>query len=158
MEVAIEREKYFILGILAVVMSFAVGSFWLIYSKPLSETNIVIYRAPDDPECAAWVDHLRKNGYSVDIIVHHEIDYIRRSFYVLPDVQSDHIAVIGDYVIEGHVPAADIKRLLLSRPDAIGLAVPGTPLGLADRMPDDAEKHFQVFLFGERFRQVFSSY
>ena len=141
-------------GILAGLAGVALASVWVFSSKPSAGTEIVVYTSPGSKVCSAWIEHLRDNGYSVEFKFHKEMEYLRRSLYVLPHLQSDHTALIDNYVIEGHVPAADIKRLLLMRPDAIGLAVPGAP----PKAPNMEREHYQVILFGEKSRQVFSNY
>ena len=79
--------------------------------------------------CGAWVDHLRKNGFEVKA---HDISDVvaERNKLGMPDrLGSCHTATVGGYVVEGHVPAADIHRLLKEKPRALGLAVPAMPPG-----------------------------
>ncbi len=79
--------------------------------------------------CAAWVEHLKANGFTARVAnVPNPSDYRERGG--IPDkLGSCHTATIGGYTIEGHVPAAEIKRLLAEKPKARGLAVPAMPLG-----------------------------
>ena len=84
-----------------------------------------------DPECGCckdWVSHLEANGFQVK--VHDSGNAQARSRLGVPDkLGSCHTALIGGYALEGHVPARDIQRLLKERPKAVGLAVPGMPVG-----------------------------
>ena len=84
-----------------------------------------------DPECGCckdWVSHLEANGFQVK--VHDSGNAQARSRLGVPDkLGSCHTALIGGYALEGHVPARDIQRLLKERPKAVGLAVPGMPIG-----------------------------
>ena len=74
------------------------------------------------------------------------MDAIKKKFKVPESLQACHTATVGDYVVEGHVPVQDIKRLLAERPDAIGLAVPGMPMG-SPGMEGDYTDQFNVMLF-----------
>lgn len=90
---------------------------------------IDVYKSASCGCCEGWVAHLRKNGFTVDA---HDVpdpsDY--REKFGMPDaLGSCHTAHVQGYALEGHVPAADIKRLLAERPKAKGLAVPAMPLG-----------------------------
>lgn len=90
---------------------------------------IDVYKSEACGCCAAWVEHLKANGFSPRVSnVPNPSDYRERGG--IPDkLGSCHTAMIGGYAIEGHVPAADIKRLLAQKPKARGLAVPAMPLG-----------------------------
>jgi hypothetical protein len=90
---------------------------------------ITVYKSKSCGCCAAWVKHLEANGYTP--LVHDEeaMDPLKDKLGVPADLRSCHTAVAGAYLIEGHVPAADIKRLLAERPKVAGLAVPGMPPG-----------------------------
>lgn len=90
---------------------------------------IEVYKSATCGCCEAWVKHLRDAGFTVNARnVDNPSDY--REKYLIPnDLGSCHTAIVNGYAIEGHVPAADIKRLLTEKPKARGLAVPGMPLG-----------------------------
>jgi hypothetical protein len=78
--------------------------------------------------CKEWIKHLQAHGF--DVTAHDGGNTAKRAQLGLPAaLGSCHTAVVGGYVIEGHVPAADIKRLLREKPRALGLAVPGMPIG-----------------------------
>lgn len=96
--------------------------------------------------CSKWVEHLRTNGFAPAVKdVPSTAEYRRR--YGVPDqLQSCHTATVGGYTIEGHVPAADIRRLLKNRPKAKGLAVPGMPLG-SPGMEAPRRDAYSVLLF-----------
>jgi len=97
---------------------------------PADAPLMVIYKSPSCGCCAKWVDHIRANGFRVEI---HDGDAevaARKTEWRVPrEMHSCHTAKVGDYVIEGHVPAAEIKRMLAEKPDIAGLAVPGMPRG-----------------------------
>ena len=81
--------------------------------------------------CAAWVEHIEKAGFDVVVrdVPNDALDAFKRSVGIAAHHRSCHTALVEDYVIEGHVDAREIARLLEERPDALGLAVPGMPLG-----------------------------
>ncbi|MBM9595112.1 DUF411 domain-containing protein [Roseitranquillus sediminis] len=111
--------------------------------------------------CLAWMEHLEENGFSVTgenmfggALVRYKLDQ-----GVPQRMISCHTAEIDGYVVEGHVPAADIKRLLEERPDAIGLAVPGMPLGSPGMDFGDRQEAYDVFLIrNDGSTEVFASY
>lgn len=91
--------------------------------------TISVYKSPSCGCCSKWVTHLEENGFKV---VSHNVDNlnpIKEKAKLFPGATSCHTAFVGDYAVEGHVPANDIKRLLSEKPDIDGLTVPGMPMG-----------------------------
>jgi hypothetical protein len=92
------------------------------------ETKLQVWKDPQCGCCQAWIEHLQAHGFAVE--VHDVGNTAARKRLDLPErLASCHTAWVGGYVIEGHVPAADIERLLKQKPAALGLAVPGMPIG-----------------------------
>lgn len=106
---------------------------------------IEVYKSASCGCCHQWVDHLRANGFTVKA---HDVanpsDY-REKFGVPKDLGSCHTGMVAGYALEGHVPAADIKRMLAERPKGKGLAVPGMPLG-SPGMEGQRKDPFDVIL------------
>lgn len=126
----------------------------------VSAAPIVMYRDAGCGCCLKWADHAEK-GMSREITVKDEPDMIARKtgLGVPPTLASCHTAVIDGYVIEGHVPAADIKRLLETRPAGVkGLAVAGMPVGSPGMEYQNQTQPYQVIAFGNEALRVFSSY
>ena len=94
-----------------------------------SALGITVYKTPYCGCCHLWVEHLKANGFAVTPKDVNDTAPIRQKLNMPAALGSCHTAVINGYVIEGHVPAADIKRLLKEKPKAVGLSVPGMPLG-----------------------------
>ena len=90
---------------------------------------ITVYKDPGCDCCVKWVKHLSANGFVVSPNDVQNMDEIKRTMNVPTTLQSCHTAVVGRYVIEGHVPADVIKKFLAEKPSALGLAVPGMPIG-----------------------------
>ncbi len=111
--------------------------------------------------CLAWMEHLEENGFApsganmfAGLLVRFKLDN-----GVPQRMVSCHTGIIDGYVIEGHVPAADIRRLLSERPDAVGLAVPGMPLGSPGMDQSRWRDAYDVFLIhNDGATEVFSSY
>lgn len=94
------------------------------------EDGIVrVYKSPTCGCCAAWVDHLREEGFQVEVQEGREVTAAKVELGVPAGVQSCHTAVVDGYVVEGHVPADAIRDLLSRAPEVAGLAVPGMPVG-----------------------------
>ena len=107
--------------------TIALFVFFISWSAWASE--ITVYKSPTCGCCSKWVDHLKANGFDVIAKDVPEVIPYKIRGGVTPELASCHTAFVDGYVIEGHVPAQDIKRLLLERPKAKGLAVPGMPVG-----------------------------
>ncbi len=89
----------------------------------------LVYKTPACGCCSLWVDHLREAGFEVDARDLNDIVPVKMDAGVPPRMSSCHTALIDGYVVEGHVPAEHVKRLLEERPDIAGIAVPGMPIG-----------------------------
>lgn len=111
--------------------------------------------------CLAWMEHLEENGFAptgqdmfAGLLVRFKLDN-----GVPQRMVSCHTALVDGYVIEGHVPASDIRRLLAERPDAVGLAVPEMPLGSPGMDQGRWREAYDVFLIrNDGTTEVFSSY
>jgi hypothetical protein len=95
---------------------------------PAAKTPVEVWKDPDCGCCKDWVAHLQANGFAVKVNESGN-DAARARLGVAPAYASCHTASVAGYAIEGHVPAREIRRLLAEKPAAVGLAVPGMPLG-----------------------------
>jgi hypothetical protein len=124
-----------------------------------AETHVLkVYKSPSCGCCSAWVDHMRSAGFRVVATDIADLRPIKDKFEVFSDLRSCHSAVIDGYVIEGHVPAREVIRLLRDRPKAIGLAVPGMPVGSPGMEQGSRRDPFKVILFSLTRRSVFAAY
>jgi len=89
---------------------------------------VEVWKDPDCGCCKDWVKHLEDNGFAVKV-THGGNSQMRSRLGIPGKLGSCHTALVGGYAVEGHVPAKDIRRLLKDKPQAIGLAVPGMPVG-----------------------------
>src|SRR3979490_305042 len=90
---------------------------------------ILVYKDPDCGCCAGWVSHLKDAGFAVTVEETTDLQPVKKRLGVPADLAACHTAEVDGYVLEGHVPAAAVRRLLEKRPTAIGLAVPRLPPG-----------------------------
>ena len=122
--------------------------------------SVTVYKDPSCGCCKKWVEHLAANGFAPVARDRTDMDALKNSLGVPPDLRSCHTAVAGKYLIEGHVPAADVKRLLLTKPtNVLGLAVPGMPSGSPGmEMPGKSDRYDVIaFSTGGKTR-VFASH
>jgi hypothetical protein len=103
---------------------------------------------------------MEDNGYTVQVEDVQNLAEVKSRYQVPPDLQSCHTAIVDGYIIEGHVPVAEIERLLTERPDITGLAVPGMPIGSPGMEVDGADPQpYDVLAFNESGNvEVFASY
>ena len=90
---------------------------------------LAIYKTPACGCCDGWVAHMQEAGFGTTVHVVPDTRPVRISRGMPDAMASCHTGLVGGYLIEGHVPAADARRLLVQKPDAVGLAVPGMPMG-----------------------------
>ena len=111
--------------------------------------------------CLSWMKHLKESGFAPtgEDMFGGSLVRFKLDNGVPQRMVSCHTALVDGYVIEGHVPASDIQRLLDERPDAVGLAVPGMPYGSPGMGPEDDREAYDVFLIrGDGSTEIFSSY
>lgn len=121
--------------------------------------RVVVHRDPLCGCCGAWVEHLVAAGFPVDVVETSELNRVRARLGVPGHLASCHTAEIDGYLVEGHVPADAIKRLLAERPDATGLSVPGMPIGSPGmEVPGMADDTYDVVLFGPTGESRFARY
>ena len=151
----LSRRKFFNLTALG-FMSLGIGHF---APSAFAGTHVLkVYKSPSCGCCGAWVSHMRSAGCRVVTADITDLRPIKKKFGVVPELRSCHTAVIDGYVIEGHVPAREVMRLLTDRPKAIGLAVPGMPIGSPGMEQGGRRDPFQVILFSSTHRSVFAEY
>ena len=119
--------------------------------------EILVHRDPSCGCCGAWAEHLRRAGFHVNIAETGDLNAVKQRLGVPADLVSCHTAEVQGYVIEGHVPAAAIQRLLRDKPKAAGLAVAGMPIG-SPGMEGGAPETYEVVLFGPEGRRAFARY
>jgi hypothetical protein len=126
-------------------------------AAPLPEVQV--YKSPSCGCCGAWVEHMKAAGFAVKVTEVNDTTAARKRLGMPDRYGSCHSATVGGYVLEGHVPAADVKRLLKAKPKAIGLAVPGMPPSAPGMDVPGRKDPYQVLLVDMSGQSsVFASY
>jgi hypothetical protein len=115
---------------------------------------ITVHKDPTCGCCSGWVEHLQKAGFGTKVLDTKDIDAVKKRLGVPDDLAACHTAEVSGYVIEGHVPAAALKRFLAEKPDAKGLAVPDMPIG-SPGMEGGRPELYEVVLFGPAGRRTY---
>jgi hypothetical protein len=127
--------------------------------ETVKPVDIVVYRSPTCECCGKWIEHLQKNNFNVKEIVTDDVQTTKDKYGVPKEMASCHTAIVEGYVIEGHVPANDIMKLLKNKPKIVGIAVPGMPSGTPGMEMGDRKDAYNVMSFDkENHYEVFDSY
>jgi hypothetical protein len=121
--------------------------------------RMVVSKDPNCGCCSGWVEHIRSAGFTVEVVETSDLNRVKARLGVPLDLASCHTAEVSGYVLEGHVPADAVKRLLVEKPRAKGLAVPGMPIGSPGMEVEGAEAEtYEVVLFGPSTRTTFARF
>jgi len=128
-------------------------------AEPPKPVDITVYRSASCSCCGKWLEHLKANNFNVKDMVMEDVLPIKQKQGITDKLASCHTALVGNYVIEGHVPANDIMKLLKSKPKIIGLAVPGMVNGSPGMEMGAHKNAYEVVSFDkDQKTAVFSSY
>lgn len=131
-------------------------------SMPGNAGSLPLVTVTKDPNCGcctAWAEHIEAAGFPVRIVESHSVDSLKQRLGVPPALYSCHTAELDGYVVEGHVPAAALQRLLVERPSGTGLAVPKMPAGSPGMdFPGVTAEPYEVFLFGPADQKIFARF
>jgi hypothetical protein len=155
------RNMYFVVA--SVIASSAIGWAALRAEPQAKDANrtVLVYKSPTCGCCTLWTEHLRANGFQVEAqnVSDARLLALEQEAGIGDDLASCHTAKVGGYVVEGHVPATDIQRLLKERPPVTGIAVPGMPLGSPGMEQGGRKDSFNVIAFSKGGRRsVFASH
>jgi hypothetical protein len=112
--------------------------------------TVEVFKSPTCGCCANWVKHLEANGFTTKVTDVDDITQVKAKYGVPGRLQSCHTAVVNGYVLEGHVPAADVQRLLKERPSVAGVAVPGMPIGSPGMEQGSLVQPYNVMTFDKQ--------
>jgi hypothetical protein len=142
------NRRAFVTRAAGLVLTSAGARRLLAHTGPGPATAITVYKSASCGCCAKWVDHLRESGFAPTVHDEENMDAVKDEMGVPKDVRSCHTALLDRYLVEGHVPAGDLRRLLAERPAVAGLAVPGMPSstpGMA--VPSQPHEPYEVVSF-----------
>jgi hypothetical protein len=121
--------------------------------------EMTVYRSPTCGCCGKWIEHMKKHGFAIKDVQTADMDAVKRKLGVPKALESCHTAVIGGYVIEGHVPAGDVKKMLQTKAAVAGLAAPGMPAGSPGMEMGGRKDSFSVMAFDKNGKiQTFTQY
>ena len=150
-----QRNNVMILGFIAAVVMLMTAYFTQAFA-----TEITMYKNPNCGCCGAWAKHMRDAGFTVQEQPRDDMGVIKAKYGVSDKLASCHTAIVEGYVIEGHVPASDVQRLLKERPAVVGLTAPGMPMQSPGMQADEKPpKNYDVIAFDKHGEtQVFHHY
>lgn len=144
----------------AAVLLGLVGYLTLgVQSEATASNKLVVYKSPTCGCCEAWIDHMKEAGFDVEIRDLQDVSSVKDEQGVHPQLRSCHTALVGGYVLEGHVPAEQVTRMLAERPAIRGLAVPGMPIGspgMEQGSPDNYQDYDVVAFTNDGQMTVYS--
>ena len=109
--------------------------------------SIKVYKTPTCGCCKEWVTHLEQNGFKVESVDMPDLSAVKTKYGVKPEHQACHTAVVGNYTVEGHVPADVILKMINEKPAIAGIAVPGMPMGSPGMEAGGAKEAYAVLAF-----------
>lgn len=131
-------------------MKLLITTLFLTVSTLLAQSlpEVTVYKSKFCGCCGMWTKHMEDNGFKVNTIVTEDMNSVKKNFNIPSHLSSCHTAIIGDYLVEGHTPAADIKAFLKNPPKgARGLTVPGMPIGSPGMEQGDMKQPYKVYAF-----------
>ncbi len=143
--------------IVATLMIAAAAGAALWSPRTSNAQEVTVHMSPSCGCCGDWVKHLEADGFHVERRMVEDVSMARKTYGVPTALASCHTAVVDGYVVEGHVPASDIRRLLAERPRAVGLSAPGMPAGSPGMEGAGAEPYETVLFRADGSADVFAT-
>ena len=140
-------KKFLVVGVLILMLAACAAEA---DTQPEISPEVTIYKSPTWGCCGDWGEYLEDNGFEVEEVNTADLRSIKTQYQIPSSFQACHTAIVDGYVIEGHVPAAEIRRLLQERPNLLGIAVAGMPPGSPGmEVADFDSEPFEVVSFDE---------
>jgi hypothetical protein len=138
-----------------VVAAMALSFVALISAQtvPAAKPMVTVYKSPTCGCCSKWIEHMQGNGFEVKAVDVEDIDLVKRTYGVPAAAASCHTALVNGYVIEGHVPAESVSRLIREKPALAGIAVPGMPAGSPGMEVPGRKDSYSVISFDKAGQQ-----
>jgi hypothetical protein len=157
-----EWQRVWAVCLLGIWMASACAgeSRWDQSTPPLSTpVKIRVHRSGSCTCCGKWLQHMKQHGFQVEDVLEDDMDAVKDRLGIPQELRSCHTAEVSDHVVEGHVPAGDIKRLLGSKSGPYGLSVPGMPVGTPGMEMGNRRVAFSVIGFDRHGKKaVYSEY
>ena len=124
----------------------AVAGALLALGSAAHAASMTVYKSASCGCCGKWIEHVQKHGFTVKVVSVDDVMAVKAKAGIPQKLASCHTTMVNGYVVEGHVPVADIKKLLAEKPKAKGIAVPGMPMGAPGMEHGSHREPFQTFL------------
>jgi hypothetical protein len=125
-----------------------VATAWLSAQTPAAKPQMTVYKSSTCGCCSNWVAHMKANGFDVKAIDVDDIDKVKQEHGVPAAAASCHTALVNGYIVEGHVPADAVVKMLRDKPAIAGIAVPGMPMGAPGmEMPNGQKEPYTIVSF-----------
>ena len=111
----------------AVLLVFVSGL--IVMKQDEAKAKVLVYKTPTCGCCSKWVEHMQQAGYEVETRDLNNLSVVKNQYGVRREFSSCHTAIVDGYIVEGHVPTMYVDKLLAERPEVVGIAVPGMPIG-----------------------------
>ncbi len=122
--------------------------------EPTKAMTVRMYKDASCGCCGGWADHMRKAGFTVESIDAPDMEAVKKRYKVPENLYSCHTALIGNFVVEGHVPAAAVLRMLKGEAVILGLSAAGMPVGSPGmETPDGDQEIYEITAFGDKSGQ-----
>ena len=143
--------------VVVAIVVLGLGTISAFSKSQSSVTTITVYKSPTCGCCTKWVNYLREQGFQVTAHEISDLTPIKKKYGVPNAITACHTAIVDGYVVEGHVPADVILRLLKERPKVVGITVPGMPMG-SPGMEGDYSEPYDILTFDQDGKiQVYTS-
>jgi len=143
----------------AVVIAGAVSLGGLVAAQRATMPTVEVFKSPTCGCCANWVKHLEASGFTTRVTDVEDMTEVKAKYGVPGRLQSCHTAVVNGYVLEGHVPASEVQRLIKERPAVVGVTVPGMPIGSPGMEQGNTVQPYSVLTFDKQGQTtIFASY
>jgi hypothetical protein len=123
-------------------------------TPPAAKPVVTVYKDATCGCCSLWIEHMKASGFEVKALDVEDIDVVKKTYGVPPALTSCHTALVGGYVLEGHVPADSVKRMMSEKPAIAGIAVPGMPAGSPGMEVPGRKDAFSVISFDKTGKQA----
>lgn len=135
------------------LLTLLLGLFSTLFAETLPP--VTVYKSKYCGCCGEWIKHMEQNGFNVTTIETEALNEIKIKYGIPAPLASCHTALIGNFLVEGHTPASSIKRFLKDAPkNAVGLAVPGMPLGSPGMEQGNMKQPYDVLAFDKQGNTV----
>ncbi len=144
----IMKKTTLIVGLVLSLCLVTAGTMWTL-NDVNAETTMTVYKSATCGCCKKWITHMEENGFKVEGVDVQNMDAVKQKIGIPGKLASCHTAIVDGYIVEGHVPATDVKKLLAEKKDVLGISVPGMPVGTPGMEMGDRVDRYDVISFNK---------